>query len=278
MENKLGLLEFSQQLVDANDLDPVYVLLHNAELPRDTLEAWLLAYWSFYHVGTASWITQTGIGSDSETVYWSAFMRAAGSSVYPRSHERRHYRGENARKSSEFMAGYGLESIFGEFRRAAYECRTLDLEEVLDYVLLWEGFGPWAAFKVADMLERLDLCRVRFDTSAVMQMYDSPRKGAELHHTLVFPGAPLDGRWPTIGEWAVNEVLNALGGRKAPPRYERPCGVQEAETCLCKWKSYRNGKYEIGEDVAACRKGLLRFARCRLSKRLLRAGERGGLW
>lgn len=71
-------------------------------------------------------------------------------------------------------------------------------------------------------------------------------------------------------------VLSGLDGQ-APPRFDRPLNVQEAETVLCKWKSYSGGHYEIGEDVAACREGLSRFFRCRTARRLKKAGQ-GRLW
>ena len=265
---KLGLREFSQQLLDAGDLDPVYTLLWEAQLDRETLEKWLLSYWCFYHVGTASVLA-------SCKVYWHAMREAAAGKHFPRCHERRHFRGENARKSVEFLEEQGLDTLFGEFRRAAYEQRGLTCYEVFDYVQEWVGFGPWISFKVADMLERLDLLRVDFDMDAVFSLYDSPRKGAVLSFQNTFARDPKSSE---AEPWAVAEVLDALGSRKAPPRFERPCNVQEAETCLCKWHSYMHGKYHIGEDVAACRRGLLRFAKTRLAQSLLRAGAKGGLW
>lgn len=42
-------------------------------------------------------------------------------------------------------------------------------------------------------------------------------------------------------------------------------------------KSYGNGHYHIGEDIASCRKGLLRFAKVQTSQDLLKAGK-GNLW
>jgi hypothetical protein len=66
--------------------------------------------------------------------------------------------------------------------------------------------------------------------------------------------------WPF---WCANEGLNfeelGISGvvpileRKfssftAPPRYDRPVGVQECETILCKWHSHLNGHYPVGKD------------------------------
>jgi hypothetical protein len=41
--------------------------------------------------------------------------------------------------------------------------------------------------------------------------------------------------------------------------------------------TYLGGHYEIGEDVAAVRNGLLKFAKCRTAQVLLKAGK-GELW
>jgi hypothetical protein len=63
----------------------------------------------------------------------------------------------------------------------------------------------------------------------------------------------------------------------APPRRERLIGPQEAETILCKWKSYLNGHYQIGEDTESCEKGLKLFPKVEMAGRLLRVGAKK-LW
>lgn len=271
MTNNLSAYEFGEQLLDANDLDPVYVVLWEAKLPRPKLQRWLLAYWCFYHSGTASWITDRGITLGG---YWIAFRTAADSRSYPRCPERRHFRGENARKSVEYLASVGVPDLFAEFDRAAYEHRLLDLDDVMEYVQTWVGFGPWIAFKVADMLERLNLCRIRFDAGDAF-LFDSPREAAHMLWQETYDRQPEPGEAET---YAVESLVTHLKSRLAPPRYERGISTQEAETVLCKWKSYRNGRYTIGEDVHSLRQSLLRFARCKTSQQLLAAGKVGGLW
>ena len=265
----LELEDFGKSLLDAGDLDPVYVLLWNAELDRETTKKWLLAYWAFYHVGTASWITE-------QADYWRAFGAAARSKEYPRSPERRHFRGENAIKATAYLAAVGVDDLFAEFERMDCESGEggIPLADVLEYVQEWVGFGPWISFKVADMLERLNICRIRFDTAAVA-LFDSPADGARLARER-YDAERIDGQ--PDGDWAIERILEVLGDTLAPPRYERRINAQEAETILCKWKSHAGGHYEVGEDIKACRAGLLRYPRCKLSQRLLKAGVVGGLW
>lgn len=250
------MYEFGREILDTNDLDPVYVILHQANLPKPTLEKWLLAYWCFYHVGTASWI------ADNPQQYWTRMETAAGSKEYPRSSERRHFRGENARKSVAWLRSQ-KDNLFPSLA----ECTTA--AEVVDFVQGWYGFGPWISFKVADMLERLGLIPdLRFDT-ADLSFYDSPAKGAVEHASRELP-SQLGSVQETV-DWSVNRILNELGYYAAPPAGDRFINVQEAETILCKWKSYLGDHYEVGEDIEACRLGLLRFPECRTTQRLLRA-------
>lgn len=231
---------FGKKLLKTNDLDPVYVLLWEAKLDRITLNKWLLAYWCFYHVGTASWIVD-------QPGYWEAMRTAAGSKDYLRCSERRHFRGENARKSVEYLCRRKLVPLFKFGKEST-------VAEIMKKVQTWVGFGPWIAFKVADMLERLDLCNVEFDTGA-MFLFDSPKQGAELMREMYGKGKDISD--VMVGARAVESILARLGNELAPPRYERKINVQEAETILCKWKSYMNGRYHVGEDIEACQKALM---------------------
>jgi hypothetical protein len=260
-DKKLDVFEFGRQLVKTKDLDPVYVVLHEAALPEKDLLSWLLAYFCFYHVGTASWIM------DGD--YWDRMKQAAASKEYPRSAERRHFRGETSNKAVALLEKRGgVQAFFNPLLHKA-----LSVEQVMKQVQKSYAFGSWIAFKVADILERLGVTEVQFDDAA-MFLFDSPKEGAHLMWEQVAKKKNVG----DVGSWAVGSILDKLNPMMAPPRYERWLNAQEAETCLCKWKSYMNGHYHIGEDIEAVQKGLTRFKQCRLSRRLLAAGKKGGLW
>jgi hypothetical protein len=264
----LSIYDFGSRLLSAGDLDPVYTLVWHAGLD-DKLCPWLLAYWCFYDVGTASWITE-------HRDYWLAMEMAAGSKEYHRGRERRHFRGVNAEKSVAYLRGIGLEELFARLVEPIRSTPSgLDVKTIMSRVQMWVGFGPWIAFKVADMLERLAVCEVHFDDAA-MFLFESPRKGAEMLWVTEHDNEENipDG----VGQRAVSQVIDRMKVYKSPPRYERPINAQEAETLLCKWHAYMNGHYHVGEDVVACRRSLLRYARCKTAQRLLAAGRRGGLW
>lgn len=265
MVTRLSCIEFGRELIQTNDLDPVYVILWNANLTPKKLERWLLAYWCFYHMGTASWIAHSGKG------YWNRFQKAAGSKEYPRCSERRHYRGQQAINSTTYLQSRGVPSLFEPLRTGG------TCGEVMKEVQNWVGFGPWISFKVADMLERLDLAPISFSTEDVY-LFESPKIGAEkLRESLELSenDPELNGR---VESWAVEYILGKIGDLEAPPQFEREIGPQEAETVLCKWKSYLNGRYTIGEDIESCHKCLNKFSSCGTSTELLKAGERAKLW
>ena len=256
---KMSVFQFGEQLLKLNDLDPVYVVLWNAQLDPIKLRRWLVAYWCFYHVGTSSWIVD-------QLDYWKAMLTAAKSKEWPRSRERRHFRGENARKSVYYLRSRGSVALFDDLERT-----DGSISEIMKAVQRWVGFGPWIAFKVADMVERMGLIKVHFDNGA-MFLFDSPKEGAKMMAEI--EGGPID----NYQSWAVKTLIEHFKLRMAPPRYERRFNAQEAETVLCKWKSYMGGHYHLGEDVESVYKGLELFSTCSTSKQLIEGGKEGKLW
>lgn len=267
MKQQLDIYTFGRLLIETGDLDPIYVMLHTAMdmgvFSDEKFRHWLLAYWCFYHSGTASWI------ADSRD-FWKAMETAAGSKEYPRGSERRHFRAANATSSVAWLKSKSQSYLF----EGLVHCDTF--EEVSYFVQKWVGFGPWIAFKVADMVERLGIRSIEFRPTDIFSIFDSPAKGASLLKDWEEPQWEPDDQ-NEVNEWALNRVLSELGELKAPPRYDRPINVQEVETILCKWKSYLGGHYHVGKDVAELRPALLRFAKCKTSQRLLKAARAGGL-
>lgn len=241
----LSVYDFGQQLLETNDLDPIYVMLWEAKFPREKLQKWLLSYWCHYHAGTASWTVD-------QNSFWDALMAVAGSKDYPRSSERRHFRGNSALKSVLDLQKQSVSERLNPITNGT----TIPAIDLMKYVRQWYGFGPWIAFKVADMVERLDLAQVDFSIGDI-QLFDSPREGAELLYQET--NGNSDNGYANVVQWAINQILNALGDYLAPPRCERGINIQEAETILCKWKSYRNGHYQVGEDVESLKKSLKVF-------------------
>lgn len=243
---------WGQKLIETQDHDPLYTGLwgylgKNQTGTRDRVRRFMLSYWSFYSVG-ASWFISGHEGADfwhwlkvaAENEAGPEKLQLAPAERWPRAHERRHWRGQKCVDSVIHLAQrfprpedavLSLEDLPGR----------INLQAVKLEVTTWPQFGPWIAFKAADMLERVLGVPVDFPLTTT-SMYRDPQRGAEM-------AAPFIGNVTPQG--VTDVMLHAYRNMKAPPGGDRPVGVQEVETVLCKWKSARNGHYHIGADTAS---------------------------
>lgn len=230
-------IEWGRRLIETHDHDPLYTGLIRWNVSGARRRRFMLAYWCCYSVGASWWLSDY-----SGSRFWE-WLAVAAENVqpapiggrWPRAHERRHWRGQKCMDSVSILA-----------QRYRYpEEAVLDLEEektlatVQKKVTTWPQFGPWIAFKAADMIECVLGREVEFSRD-VLTFYDDPRKGAEMAAEL----------WAMTGPGeAVDHFLRSLGDMPAPTKLARPVGIQEVETVLCKWKSARNGRYYLGLDT-----------------------------
>lgn len=251
MKDKLDIQEFGDALLRTQDLDPVYVGLVGAKLSRPQMARWLLAYWCFYHVGVASWLSAW---EDQDYWYWMLIAARNNSSPrdvqlrfdrWPRAAERRHFRGVVCVRAVEWLSQFRPEELV--MGLAASGLRTE--KELMAVVKVWPLFGPWIAFKAADMMERVWGLPLKFDQDLAL-LYAEPR-------------AALDMLASSSGKSAAtvyHKLLTYFGPRLAPPG-GRKCGPQEVETILCKWKSQMGGHYHVGKDIHEQRMALQGWGR-----------------
>lgn len=247
--------EFGTRLVQTGDLDPVYIGVWNAQLPEAQAHRWMLAYWMFYHMGVASYLSEY-----REAMFWNMALRAAENTVsppiggrWPRGSERRHFRGQKAVDAVRHLS----------YQNPEHHVRGLyfsgcTAKEVMDQVQAWPMFGPWIAFKAADMIDRCLGVPVQFPKDVGL-MYSEPRKALDimLSETTVYRTDVQEvGTYPTR-ESLYSDLLAHFRGHPAPPVGDRPCGPAEVESVLCKWKSYRNGHYWVGRDIHETRLALV---------------------
>lgn len=266
----LAPAKFATALLETQDLDPVYVALHGARrhLTRQLADRLLLAYFCTYHLGASAFLAERSDGS-SEAFYKllltvaenagtlpTAAMPPAqrlllgeGGKPWPRGTERRHWRGEQAVRSAtdlvrSMQAGFGPSGLLDRWAQG----RTF--AGVTARVREHRGFGPWIAFKVADVLDRVRGNRVDF-TDCELGFYDEPRKGAAYMR-----GEPTRQLSDEVFRKEVARWTKKLSAHKAPPRFERAVNVQEVETVFCKYKSHCHGHYPVGKDVREVHHGL----------------------
>lgn len=245
---KLGILKFGKLLLNTGDLDPIYIMLWRAKLTPKRLKRWLMAYSMFYHAGVASLLSNYR-GAE----FWDkAYKLALPESKTPRGSERRHFRGKAAQKSIAYFA-----KRYPKGPEQAIDYLVRHSKGTVDGVVSlvrkrWPVYGSWVGFKLADLLERLQIAPIRFPIKT-LTMYSEPTKGAELvaEH---MGWNKADESENTIQ--VVKHLIRKFEEYKAPPRYERPVNVQEIETILCKWKSHMNGHYPVGKDTIEIREAL----------------------
>lgn len=262
---RLPIEQFGRHLLESGDLDPVYIALHKMELPSGQLARWLMAYWCLYHAGAASWLSE-----QKGDEFWTQLYLAAKNELpaptgdrWPRGHERRHWRGEQACASAKFLRELGgspkdlIDELSRQNTPTMYEDGSIPFTDISNRVQKWQGFGPWISFKVGDMLDRLGLCKVNFDAAEVF-MFKDPKEAAFKLWRMKMGLA--DNVKPKDETWLLGEIVSGLTHEfrefTAPPLHDRPVGLQEVETILCKWKSHMNGHYPLNNDIMEISEGL----------------------
>ena len=236
-------VEFGRALVESGDLDPVYIAIAGAALPLKQRKRLVLSYSCLYNLPLAGAMSELQ-GDD----FWDTLKIAAASSDYPRGTERRHWRGLAAIESAQHLSETGRtpEAIVDWWFQGSLIGLRPTFQEVQSNVRRWTGFGPWIAFKIADLGERVLEVPVDFK-DCVMGLYRDPAQGA----ALLLLGQPDEKQLTsTLGAEVVMQAL--LDSPKlrnlAPKPGRRKLNVQEVETILCKYKSHYKGHYPIGKD------------------------------
>lgn len=240
-------VEWGRLLISTHDHDPLYTGLTNWDVRGSRVRRFMLAYWCCYSVGASWYISQL-----SGQRFWDKLLTAAINSEvsgpapiggrWPRAHERRHWRGQ---KCVDSVIWLGNKFKHPEEAVLSLEAAT-SLGEV-NKLMDWPQFGPWIAFKAADMLERVLGTQVAFPEELIT-LYKDPKEGAEMMAALGYikeeggAASPQD---------CVDILLDAYRELRAPGQQTsgRQCNIQEVETVLCKWKSARKGNYWIGLDT-----------------------------
>lgn len=244
---------FARDLITTQDLDPVYSALWGARrvLPAMTRDRLLVAYFCLYHLGAAAKLAEE---SKNDEWFCAKLQDAAANAgnVWPRGSERRHWRGQQAVASAEDVMR-NVEEAAGVTHFLDYLAAPGTFQGVTKRVREVRGFGPWIAFKVADVLERVRGNPVDF-SDCPLGFYEEPRMGVAY---LKAAGVPVDGELMPDEFMAEVERWTAFVAKfSAPPRPGRACGLQEVETVACKYKSHVRGHYPLGKDTREVLRGL----------------------
>lgn len=250
--NTLTVEQFGAELLKTKDLDPVYVALANTKLPRSQVKRLCLAYWCFYHLGAAACMSE-----HQGPHFWHLMGVAAANNTeprWPRGAERRHFRGQQAINAVKDLCNRYLHPEDAVDAMTLTGAKKRTFEDVAKSVQTHTGFGPWIAFKIADMTDRVLRLPVDF-SNCHLGIYKDPRQGAALARHFRYGGKGEGQPWAApITDEAVVEEYNYWVGywskrAKAPPFDDRPVNIQEVETIMCKWKSHYKGSYPLNKDT-----------------------------
>lgn len=275
----MDIVPFGRHLLESGDLDPVYIVMDRMGWDEAQRNRWLVAYWCCYHPGAACWLSER-----EGKHFWGSMLIAAHNGDrdpapvggrWPRAPERRHWRGYAAVQCveqlrdrygdhPEDMVDYcGMGWVRGS--PGAAFAGPYRYADVARRVCEHNNFGPWIAYKVADMLERCCAFRVVFEQADAM--YDSPQSAA-VRYWLQRAGLPETAK-PKDRAQAITDVVHFLienfSSYEAPPGGGRGVGFQEVETILCKWQSHMNGHYPVENDLVEIRHGLAPWAEVSLT-------------
>lgn len=224
----LTIFEFGDAKLRANDLDPLYTALYRTKLPHAVLCAYTIAEVMFDHAGLAARIAES-------KDFWQACTAAAQQPL--RGAPRRYFRGPLALQAIEVLRHRYLtpvkavEALWGPFAYVnKYICAN------------WPQFGPCAAFKLADMVERVCLQPIDFSACTAAEVCNSRQVQQGFDKACQVLGIAPAALLPTMQryKWAT----------LASPRYDRPLNAQEFETLLCYYShNPARSKHLPGMDI-----------------------------
>jgi Alpha-glutamyl/putrescinyl thymine pyrophosphorylase clade 2 len=253
---------FGRTLITTGDLDPVYIAIYRTKFDRAMIARWMLAYSCLYHLAASVFIAQK-----KGKAFWELLQEAAVNEglKWPRGSERRHWRGRAAVECVAWLRKrYKLPEGAADMWAMPEMNGVRSCAKVLRNVQETPYYGPWIAFKVADLLERVAGVPVDF-SQFELGVYSEPRKGAALLLTGDAKSKITDAELRSV----VDALQAKLGRLCAPPDNNRPVNVQEIETVLCKYKSHVGGHYPLGKDTLEVAHGLQHLSfQCAAVKRM----------
>lgn len=226
--------ECSEKLIVTGELDPVYNVVAHA---RDTLgmewaERFCMAHLMFYNVETSFILAECGTKH-----FWFHALQMYHEAK--RGQERRHYRGQNGLKSIDSMRAEDPGVVFGS---VGYGSGT-SLKDIARGIAArgYQGFGTYFLLKWADLIDVLYKSSVDY-TGLIHQpgqfLFEGAAKGLES----IWPGRPY--------HESLQEITEFIRGRYDPFQGYRPCGLSEAETIACAYRTYYvKTTYKFGWDI-----------------------------
>lgn len=232
--------EFARVDVYTGDIDPVYFAIARArdEWGHRWAVRFAVAMLAFYHTGTAAQAADHE-GED----FWSFLSLRFEQPGQPRAAERRHFRGEQGRRTLASMYAWSPnpDEFFDGFGDSYSSVKRVCEKNL-------KGFGAYFILKICDYMDRcLGMPINQLYAGLEVNLPTLPAQAAQL----LYPG-----QTPTRGFLIAVDRLKNLG-LLAPPHFDRLIGPAEVETILCDWKRGKYGNHLVGDDVLDKRHSLI---------------------
>lgn len=263
--------EFAEAELLLKDQDPVYHCIYHSDMKGRTLEHWLLAYWAYNSMVSASRILSAG-----PKRFWQTMKDAVLDKTYPRGDYRRQFWKDQAMATILYLEERGVDGIFSDLA----SCDGKSALSLFEVIKTWQGFGQTCAFKTLDMAQFMGYSNIVFDPKdSEAFLSPAPSEGAlafAAANPLAYQTSTMYSPALTKKKWAVTTLIKVLKNYKAPPRFSEPIGFQDVETVFCNWKKHLKGKYSVGIGLYALKKELLE--RGDLTRSLYNGGKVANLW
>lgn len=231
--NQPQWLNYVKALSVTGEIDPTYYAFKGVrkELGDDMVKKLLTGMMMFYDMGVACLLAET-----PDAKYWEKVDE-----IYPtckRGAGRRHYRGENGKKSIADIKRHGTPV---DFWNAMSDSTYMGIKRKFDDV---SGFGDYFIWKFADFSDRVFEANIDM-LGAEKFLPKEPRNGARIIAKEM--NLPDPENFEATIKYCLEETTKA--GIMASPGFERPLGLLEIETCYCGYKHQTEGDDWVGKDI-----------------------------
>lgn len=216
----MDIFAFIQAKLRIDDVEPMYTAIMRSKLPLRIRQRLCFAEGLADHLGLAARM------AEAEDFWGAAHAYVAQGQ---RGGARRHFRGA--------VAVEALRTMQRRFPDLSEFFRGMpgDFFEARRYIMDLPQFGPFSAFKIADMAERTCGVKVDFSKVGLKDFSKFPQRGADL--ATKYGGLTFQQklRYTAIPARLYDDLLNFRWVTKAPPLFDRPLNAQELETMFCNY-------------------------------------------
>jgi hypothetical protein len=226
----LSFREFSKQIIESGDIDPDYIFIRDKCSEFDWNKKQMFNW--FLH----------------KLVIYDSHSELQVITKHKKIEDVKY--GTERRKSKRFASQYlyNIKKAFAFTDVDKFFSRNGKI--VFNQIKTIKGFGSWASWKFMDLMSCCYGVDVDFDSIDFRQAYTFPLKGL-----LMINNYPEDVKilkdTKLYNKLIYNtyDKLNGLENLQSPHNNNKGLRINEVETLLCKYHSYRHNKYKVGQDI-----------------------------